>query len=401
MNTKNIIFDLGRSFVVSEDIRNLLENTFSGVDDWIPFLNHVRADAFEKVKKVEEVASRLSSLCDTLVIISSGATYLSVKAGIDLLVNDDSSNHPEILFAGWNSSGTFHKELLENLDSREFCICVMGKSNLSPEATYVFNVCKDKLTKKYGEAALSERSLIIHGDSNGELSAWAREFACQVLMYDEDISESHGILTPECLLPLSLCGIDISEILLGAYYPKDENAAEFVPMCCGDAGVTDIDLIPDVFTGALYYAICRSLMVSKNKSLEIFNHFDLRLSSLVEWLKYLYINSNTKIFPASLQFSNDLLGMGQFLQFGSPIFFETFLVIENTIPPADGENTENAALVKDLEQLNKTLLIGLMQSQRQSGLPILRIEIPSPAPFYFGQLLFFFTSAANLMKMLP
>ena len=333
----------------------------------------------KEIIRIKTAAADIRRKCDAFIVIGIGGSYLGARAAIEMLGKKGSL--PQIYYAGHNISGTYHAELLEELEGKEICICVISKSGTTTEPGIAFALLKDLLICKYGKEEARRRIYAVTDRNIGVLREEADREGYESFVVPEDIGGRYSVLTAVGLLPISVAGIDIDEMLSGAKKMMK----------------------PQLFLedDAAMYAVARSRLFSSGKVIEVFESYEPRLFYFCEWLKQLFGESEGKqgkgIFPAALQFSTDLHSMGQFLQDGHQIFFETILNVEEppedlTVPESAGEHL--AAL--SMNRVNRAAVYGVMAAHRKAGVPMIKIDIPALTPYYFGQLVYFFERACAL-----
>ena len=333
----------------------------------------------KELQDIMGVAEKIRKQCEVFIVIGIGGSYLGAQAAISALRTDKSG--PEIYFAGQNLSGTYHKELLEKIQGKELCLCVISKSGTTTESSVAFAILKDELYKKYGREAGAERIYAITDAKKGILREEVNREGYTSFVVPDGIGGRYSVLTAVGLLPIAVAGIDVEAMLGGAAEAaaasKEANA--------------DADLL----------AATRISLLNQGKSVEIFEYYEPKLQFLGEWLKQLFGESEGKdgkgIFPAALQFSTDLHSMGQFLQDGSQIFFETVLNVAN--PPGDLTVPESAGELlagRSMNDINQAAVEGVIAAHKATGVPIIKLDIPDLSPHCFGQMVYFFETVCAL-----
>ncbi len=332
-----------------------------------------------EVLRVKDAASSIREKCDAFVVIGIGGSYLGARAAIGMLSKRGDS--PRIYYAGHNISGTYHGELMDELEGREICLCVISKSGTTTEPGIAFALLKDMLIRKYGKEEACRRIYAVTDQVRGVLREEADREGYESFVVPDDIGGRYSVLTAVGLLPIAVAGIDIDSMLAGA--------AEMAKP------------LPFETDEAARYAAARNRLSEMGKSIEVFESYEPGLFYFSEWLKQLFGESEGKqgkgIFPAALQFSTDLHSMGQFLQEGRQIFFETVLNVEE--PPRDLLVPESAGEVlagRSMNGVNKAAMEGVIAAHRKVGVPILKIDIPALTPYYFGQMVYFFERTCAL-----
>lgn len=388
-----INLDLGRSTVhptyLEAKVRSLqaaqgkLNSSDELLTGWAKF---PQVDKDPELQRLIRTAEEIRKKCDILVVVGIGGSYLGAKAAIEALGRPfqraRGGDSPKVIFAGYNLSGVWHHELLEELREQEICVCVISKSGSTAEAGIAFSVVKNLVYQKYGRIEGRKRIYAITDKEKGLLREESLRNGYVTFDIPDDVGGRYSVLTAVGLLPMAVAGIDISAMLKGA---RD------------GAGVwlkEDISL-----PGQL--AMTRRALFEQGKVIEIFESFEPRLAYFAEWLKQLFGESEGKngtgIFPASLQFSTDLHSMGQFLQDGNQIFFETVMAIleeeKDIVAPDDAGELYGG---KSMNAVNQAAMDGVIAAHEQAGIPIIKVELPELNAYYFGQLIYFFEMTCAL-----
>lgn len=334
--------------------------------------------------KIEQEARRLRSLCEVLVVVGIGGSYLGTEAVFSAL-GGRRAGYPDLVFAGNSLSGEYHSRLLRSLEGRNFCICVVSKSGTTMESRLAFDVLKKALYDRYGQSA-AERIVAVTDPVNGILRQEAEVMGYSSFEIPPDIGGRYSAFTPAILLPLAVSGADVRAFVRGA---AEMAKSDFVQ----GAG--------------LEYAMTRFLLMNSGKSIEAFEYFEPSLHGIGEWIKQLFAESEGKdgkgLFPVTMTFSTDLHSIGQFLQEGSSVFFETVIRIreagEDVVIP-DGKLKGCS-----LNEINALAVDGVINAHMKAGTPIIEISIPRVDESSLGALMYFLmmTTAVTgrLMKVDP
>jgi glucose-6-phosphate isomerase len=399
---KNISIDLKNAgnFISYEEVLALaqqsirhLESINAGTgagNDFLGWLS-LPQDILSQLDRIEKTARHLRSVSDTTVVIGIGGSYLGAKAVIDALSHTFSSlwkiKHHETLFAGQNISEDYMSDLLEVLDGRNYSIIVISKSGTTTEPAIAFRILKDHLEKKVGKAMAAERIIAITDSSKGALRSLAETNGYDTFSIPDNIGGRYSVLTPVGLLPVAVSGLDIRTLVKGAAVMeeitrKNRNAAA---------------------NPSLMYAAVRNLILQSGRSIEILVGFTPGLHYFSEWWKQLFGESEGKegkgIFPASVDFTTDLHSLGQYIQEGQRILFETIISVKNprkklTIPlEKDDSDQLNYLAGKRLSEVNYSAETGTILAHNDGNVPVIRIEVPELDEFYIGQLIYFFELA--------
>ena len=384
--SETLKLDLTRSLVPSwtidacrDGLAAAKRRLWSGKEDFTDWVSLPFEYDRKELQDIMGVAEKIRKQCEVFIVIGIGGSYLGAQAAISALRTDKSG--PEIYFAGQNLSGTYHKELLEKIQGKELCLCVISKSGTTTESSVAFAILKDELYKKYGREAGAERIYAITDAKKGILREEVNREGYTSFVVPDGIGGRYSVLTAVGLLPIAVAGIDVEAMLGGAAEAaaasKEANA--------------DADLL----------AATRISLLNQGKSVEIFEYYEPKLQFLGEWLKQLFGESEGKdgkgIFPAALQFSTDLHSMGQFLQDGSQIFFETVLNVAN--PPGDLTVPESAGELlagRSMNDINQAAVEGVIAAHKATGVPIIKLDIPDLSPHCFGQMVYFFETVCAL-----
>lgn len=389
----DIRIDLSKSRVgetqtraMKRDVEAAIERLWSGEEAYTGWVRLPLHYDREQVERILTVAERIQKQCSRFIVIGIGGSYLGTRAVTHALKDRALEGCPQILFAGNNISGTYHSQLLEEVRTHETCICVISKSGTTIEPSIAFAVLKDALIKKYGPEEANRRIYVITDETKGVLRAEAESEGYESFPVPDDVGGRYSVLTPVGLLPIAVAGIDIREMLRGAEVMASS---------------------PEWDVSAADYAVVRYLLhkEGRKKEIEIFEYYEPQLMYFAEWLKQLFGESEGKggqgLFPASLQFSADLHSMGQFLQEGNQIFFETVLNViipdEDIIVP----DSAGAPLAgRSMNEVNQAAVSGVIAAHDSVGIPIVKIDIPQLTPFHFGQLIYFFETTCGITAYL-
>ena len=331
---------------------------------------------------------------DIFVVIGIGGSYLGTKAIVDALTDSFANlkplKNPLILFAGQNIGEDYFFELRELLKVKEYAMAVISKSGTTTEPAVAFRILKNDLEEKYGKDEARERIIAITDASRGALRKLAGTEGYKTYVIPDDVGGRYSVLTPVGLLAIAVAGLDIRKLVEGALI-VEKSSDENVPYSKN---------LP------AQYAAIRNLLYQSGKKIEILVNFHPKLHFIGEWWKQLYGESEGKegkgIFPASVDFTSDLHSMGQYIQEGERILFETVLSVKTpdhpvTIPE-DPDNLDglNFLAGKRIDEVNKMAELGTALAHVDGGVPNLIIEMPKLNEYYLGQLIYFFEKACGI-----
>lgn len=381
--------------MVSSVADTLHKKTGAGNDflGWLDLPVNYDKEEFERIKKSAE---KIRSDSDVLVVIGIGGSYLGARAAIEMLSNSfgnilpkDKRKAPLILFAGNSISSTYLNELLDAVDGMDISVNVISKSGTTTEPAIAFRIFKDLLEKKYGKEEARGRIYATTDAKRGALKSLADAEGYESFVISDDIGGRFSVLTAVGLLPIAAAGIDIDKIMAGAEYAREKY-------------MTD-----DLMENECYqYAAVRNALLRKGKSVEMMINFEPKLHYFAEWWKQLFGESEGKdlkgIFPAAADFSTDLHSMGQYIQEGQRILFETAITVEK--PKADvvieetPDNIDglNFLAGKSVDFVNKKAQQGTALAHTDGGVPNLEVILPALNEESFGQMVYFFEKACAI-----
>ena len=348
----------------------------------------------DQFNRIEKIAGHLRNVSDTTVVIGIGGSYLGARAVIEALSHSfphDLKKRPhEILYAGHNVCEEYLSELLETLENRNYSVVVISKSGTTTEPAIAFRLLKDQMERKYGKPGAAHRIIAITDANKGALRALSEVNGYETFIIPDDIGGRYSVLTPVGLLPVAIAGFDIRELVKGAH----------------DMAAISRDNRNAATNPALIYASARNMILQSGRNIEIMVSFNPRLHYFSEWWKQLYGESEGKdgkgIFPSSVDFTTDLHSLGQYIQDGRRILFETVLSIKNTseklkLPvEKDDEDQLNYLAGKRIGEVNKSAETGTILAHKDGNVPIITISVPKLNIYYLGQLIYLFEMACAI-----
>jgi glucose-6-phosphate isomerase len=351
-------------------------------------------DILNQLDRIEKSARHLRSVSDTTVVIGIGGSYLGSRAVIEALTHSFSpflkTKHHDVIFAGQNISEDYLADLIEILNGRNYSIVVISKSGTTTEPAIAFRILKDHLEKKIGKLLAAESIIAITDAKKGALRSLAETNGYETFVIPDNIGGRYSVLTPVGLLPIALSGLDIRTLVKGAKSMEELTRKN-------KKAVTN---------PALLYAAARNLILQSGKSIEIMVGFTPKLHFMAEWWKQLFGESEGKdgkgIFPASADMTTDLHSLGQYIQDGRRILFETMISVKNPSRelaiPMEKDNSDqlNYLAGKRLSEVNHNAEIGTTLAHIDGNVPIITITIPSLNEYYTGQIIYFFEMACAI-----
>jgi glucose-6-phosphate isomerase len=378
----NARLDESRIAARRTDAAAALDRLWSGQLDFTGWVNDPHDFNDGMVAELQETAAKIRADSDIFLVLGVGGSFMGAKAVIDLLA--PAGDGTEVLFAGYNFSGRYLNALKRRLEGRDFSLCVISKSGTTTETLSAHGIFKQLLLDRYGREEAARRTFVVTEHRSNFLFDEATAEGCRIFDLAQDIGGRYSVLTPVGLLPIAAAGIDIGALMKGARSLADR----------------------DSFGGAaLDYAIARNLFYDDGKRIEVFEFYDPYFAYFGEWLKQLFGESEGKdgrgLFPASLMFSRDLHSMGQFLQQGTPAFFETMITVDEAT-----EDTEIPAPAmkpfagKTIEAINVCAEKGVLDAHVKAGIPVISIRIPRLDPEHVGELLYYFEMQCAVSALL-
>lgn len=373
----------------------LVSKTGAGNDflGWIDLPVDYDKDEFARIK---QAAKKIQEDSDVLLVIGIGGSYLGARAAIEFLrhsfynnVDKSVRKTPEIYYVGNSISSTYIQHLVEVVGDRDFSINMISKSGTTTEPAIAFRVFKKILEKKYGKEEAAKRIYATTDKAKGALKNLANEEGYESFVVPDDVGGRFSVLTAVGLLPIAVSGADIDKLMEGA--ASGRKAALEKPFEENDA---------------LKYAAVRNILMRKGKSVEIVANYEPSMHYVSEWWKQLFGESEGKdqkgIFPAAVDLTTDLHSMGQFIQDGSRIMFETVMNIEKSRcevvleeEPVDLDDL-NYLAGKSVDFINKSAMNGTILAHTDGNVPNLMVNIPEQNEFYLGELFYFYEFACGV-----
>ena len=330
---------------------------------------------------IKEAAGKIIADSDALVVIGIGGSYLGARAAIDFIKTPQynllDKKTPDVYFVGNNLSGEHLAQVIAFVENRDFSVNYISKSGSTLEPSVAFRVFKELLASKYGEIEAKKRIVVTTDAKKGKLRQLADREGYTSFCIPDNIGGRYSVLTAVGLLPALCAGIDIDEILAGAR-----------------------NVMEDSRTDMLSYACTRQALYRKGKNIELLSCFEPAFSSMGEWWKQLFGESEGKdasgIFPAYAQFTTDLHSLGQYIQSGERILFETFVTVKkqrNSIHIPEDHAVEDGLdklVGSEIQKLNEAASAATKKAHIDGGVPVLELTVPDFSPYCFGGLVQFF-----------
>ena len=367
--------------------KNGLGNDFLG---WVDLPKNYDKEEFARIKAA---AKKIQSDTDVLIVIGIGGSYLGARAAIEFLkgpyYNTIRNGAPEIYFSGNSISGSNLADLLKICEGKRVSVNIISKSGTTTEPAVAFRVFRKLLEDRYGEEEAARRIYCTTDKARGTLKALADEKGYECFVVPDDVGGRFSVLTAVGLLPIAAAGCDIDALMLGA------------AAAAKDYNLNDIEQNP-----CYQYAALRNAFYRKGKSIELLVSYEPRFTMMAEWFKQLFGESEGKdnkgLFPASVTFSTDLHSMGQFVQDGARLMFETVVTIDDNgsdvvIEKEDNDGDGlNFLAGKTMSFVNQKAFEGTVLAHTDGGVPNLVISIDKADEDNLGRLIYFFEKACAI-----
>ncbi len=350
----------------------------------------------EEFNRIKMAAKKIQSDSDVLLVAGIGGSYLGARAAIEFLrhgfyneMTKEARKTPQIYYVGNSMNGTYVEDVIDLLEGKDFSINVISKSGTTTETAISFRIFRDLLIKKYGREGAAKRIYATTDKARGALKTMSDIEGYETFVIPDDVGGRFSVLTAVGLLPIAVSGADIDALMNGAAEGREvalnKNFEE---------------------NPALQYAALRNILHNKGKSLEILANYEPSMHYISEWWKQLYGESEGKdqrgIFPASVDLTTDLHSMGQFIQDGARIMYETVINLET--PRKDFElkaeesdlDGMNYLAGKKMSYVNQCAMKGTIAAHVEGGVPNLMVNVPAQDEISLGQLFYFFEFACGV-----
>lgn len=367
--------------------QSLLDGTGKGNDflGWYDLPSEISNDY---IVELETKASEIRSKVDFLVVVGIGGSYLGAKAVIEALKGsfDDfqENDNPRIIYAGQNLSEDYIAELVDFIDDKSYAICVISKSGTTTEPAVAFRILKNHLESKVGKEEASSRIIAITDKDKGALKTLANQEGYTTYVVPDNVGGRYSVLTAVGLFPIAVAGFSIRSLV--------EGAQKMQKLCASSSSLES--------NPAALYAASRNALLVKGFDIEMLINFSPKLMYFTEWWKQLYGESEGKenkgIFPAGANFTTDLHSMGQYIQEGRRVIFETLISVEKShktilVPEAEQDlDGLNYLAGKNIEYVNGMAEKGTVLAHLDGGVPSIKISIDKIDELNLGHLIYFF-----------
>lgn len=367
--------------------RSGLGNDFLG---WVTLPSDYDKEEFQRIKNAAEKIKKDS---EVLIVIGIGGSYLGARAAIEALkstlYNSLKKDTPEIYFVGNSISPTYLNEVISLVEGRDFSVNVISKSGTTTEPALAFRVFRELLEQRYGADGAKGRIYATTDKARGTLKELSDRNGYETFVIPDDVGGRYSVLTAVGLLPIACAGCDIDALMQGAKAAQD--------------GLND----PDIEKNDCYkYAAIRNILYRKGYKAEMLVAYENSFAMMNEWFKQLYGESEGKdkkgLYPTSAAFSTDLHSLGQFIQDGSKVLFETVVQFEKPqkefFLKEDAENGDglNFLAGQNMSVVNRKAFEGTVLAHTEGGVPNMVLEVPQLNEFELGYMIYFFEKACAI-----
>lgn len=368
----------------------VLENKTGEGNDFLGWLTLPTDYDKEEFARIKKAAAKIKSDSEVLIVIGIGGSYLGARAAIEFIKSPNynvmKKDTPDIYFSGNSISSTALKELVDICEGRDFSINVISKSGTTTEPAVAFRVFREILEKKYGKEGAAGRIYVTTDKEKGTLKSLSDREGYETFVVPDDVGGRYSVLTAVGLLPIAVSGADIDALMSGAKAAQD--------------ALTSDDLNEN---DCYKYAAIRNILYRKGKSAEMLVSYEPSFTMMNEWFKQLFGESEGKdgkgLFPVSAVFSTDLHSLGQYIQEGERLLFETVVSFEKPkyeiTLGTDPENVDglNFLAGKTMDYVNKKAFQGTILAHNDGGVPNLVLSVPEMNEYELGYLIYFFEKA--------
>ncbi len=375
-----------------EAAHNLLESRTGPGNDFLGWVDLPVNYDKEEFARIKQAAAKIMSDTDVLLVIGIGGSYLGARAAIEAmagsLYNATRTNTPEIYFVGNSISSSYLNQVLKICEGKRVSLNIISKSGTTTEPAVAFRVLKEYLEKTVGKEKAKSRIYATTDRARGTLKEQADREGWQTFVVPDDVGGRFSVLTAVGLLPIACAGLDIDKLMEGAAAAREKLSA-----CTPD-------------NDCYKYAAARNILYRKGKKVELLACYEPDFTLMNEWYKQLFGESEGKdqkgLMPTSVIFSTDLHSMGQFVQDGARIMFETVVDIKKPHTELhiqqDPENLDglNFLADHDMSYVNRKAMEGTILAHTDGGVPNIVLEVDSLGEFDLGYLIYFFERACAI-----
>ena len=399
LNLKNSGIEMKNIMEYKEQVENIhkdLHRRANNENDFVGWLELPTNYDKEEFKRIKKAAKKIKKESDVLLVIGIGGSYLGARAVIESLTSSFNNilsakqrKYPQVLYVGNNLSSNYMNELIEYVANKDFSINVISKSGTTTEPAIAFRIFREILENKYGIDEARSRIYATTDKKKGALKTLADKEGYEEFVVPDNVGGRYSVLTAVGLLPIAVAGIDIDKLMEGARIAQER--------------FNDSNL---KYNECYQYAVARNILYKQGKSLEILVNYEPKLHYFTEWWKQLFGESEGKdgkgLFPTGVDNTTDLHSMGQYIQQGERLMFETVVSVKEpksdiTINP-DDDNLDglNYLAGKTLDFVNKKAMEATVQAHVTGKVPNIEIKMDKLDEENLGEIIYFFEKACSM-----
>lgn len=386
---------------VVEEINKELEDKSKDESEFLGWLHLPTNYDKKEFTRIKKAASKINKDSDILLVIGIGGSYLGARAVIEALHSSiylEDKVKTKVLYVGNNLSANYIHDIIEVLEGKDFSVNVISKSGTTTEPAIAFRIFREILENKYGLKEARERIYVTTDKKKGALKTLADSEGYETFVIPDDVGGRFSVLTAVGLLPIAASGLDIDKLMKGAQVAEDKYS---------DSSLK--------YNECYKYAVLRNMLYESDKSLEMLVAYEPKMHYFIEWWKQLFGESEGKdgkgLFPVGAEFTTDLHSLGQYIQEGRRLMFETVINIEESksdiVINLDEDNLDNLNYLqgKTLSYVNKKAMEGTIAAHTEGGVPNIIINLKKLDEESIGELIYFFEKAvamsAELLEVNP
>ena len=360
-----------------------LGNDFLGWVDWPVNYNK------EELARIKKDAQYVRANFDILVVCGIGGSYLGARSALEALNGLKSDDKLEIIFMGQTFSPNYVAQVMNYLKGKNFAINVISKSGTTTETSISFRLLKELLESQVGKEKARKAIYATTDREKGALKTLCNNEGCATYVLPGDIGGRYSVFTAVGTFPLACAGVDVEAMIKGAQEARKE-----------------IESAPLKDNKCYQYAVMRDYMYRHNKPVEMYVTYEPQMSQISEWLKQLFGESEGKehkgLYPSSATFSTDLHSLGQYVQDGTPLLFETIINVsepkQDIVIPHDNDDLDGLNYLegKNLAFVNQKAFEGTLKAHEDGGVPCNVIYLDKLDAYNLGYLFYFFMRACAM-----
>ncbi len=378
------------------EIHNELHTKAKDKKEFLGWLNLPTKYDKKEFEKIKKTAKKIQSDSEVLLVIGIGGSYLGARAVIEALTNTfynmldkEKRKTPQILYVGNNLNPNYINDIIDLIGNRDLSINVISKSGTTTEPAIAFRIFRELLENKYGLKEAKKRIYVTTDAKNGALKTLATREKYTTFVIPDNVGGRYSVLTAVGLLPIAVAGIDIDALMNGARIAQEK--------------YDDSNL---KYNECYKYAVARNVLYNQEKNIEILVTYEPKMHYMIEWWKQLFGESEGKegkgIYPSGAEFTTDLHSLGQYIQEGKRVLFETVINIKNSENDIkinhDEDNLDELNYIegKSLDYVNKKAMEGTVQAHVDGGVPNIMINMDRLNEENLGHLIYFFELACAM-----